>query len=303
MKISALPRLRLSFAICSAATMSVCLASTLSAAEISADWITADGFEFSDTPALFRVSSTKIRDPHFVAPIAPPFLCPDFTDNDLPNQPGSSINSQLQAALDADSDLNGFLDSASLLIFQNFAVNSTIRRLDDASGECSAPAATSQCRIPSLSTASTYATQAAGNACFEPIPGTFGTFSPSGTYSPAIGIIAAPCWLAAPQESLSLGLLAGAIQLQNVRRAGVALSTGPGVRVLVRGFLRESDANLILLPAALPLFGGQPITRLLKGGAGNACPGNDKDMLAGVPGWWFYLEQTLVPAPVLPPAR
>ena len=290
-------KLAKNLALRSAAILSACFASKLSAAEISPDWITADGFEFSDAPALYRVSSIKIRDPHFVAPISPPFLCPDFTDNDLPGQPGSAINSQLQAALDADSEPNGFLDSAALLIFQNFAVNTAVRRLDDASGECSAPSATSQCRIPLISTASTYATQAAGDACFEPIPSTFGA------YSPAIGSIAAPCWLAAPQASLSFNFVSGTVQLQNVRRAGVALANRPGARVLVRGFLRESDANLILLPASIPLFGGQPITILLKGGAGNACPGNDKDMLAGVPGWWFYLEQTLTPAPILPPAR
>ena len=282
---------------CSAVAISACLASQLSAAEISADWISADGFEFSDTPALYRVSSIKIRDPHFVAPISPPFLCPDFTDNDLPGQAGSAINTQLQAALDADSEPNGFLDSAALLIFQNFALTSAVRRLDDASGACSAPSATSQCRIPLISTASSYATQAAGDACFEPIPSTFGT------YTPAIGSIAAPCWLAAPQASLDFNVVAGMVQLQNVRRAGVALANGPGARVLIRGFLRESDANLILLPATIPVFGGRPITILLKGGAGNACSGNDKDTLAGVPGWWFYLEQTLTPAAILPPTR
>ena len=275
----------------------MCFAHTSFAAEVNPDWIHADGLEFSDTPALYRVSSIKVRDPHFIAPISPPFLCPDFTDNDLPGQPGSSINNQLQAALNADSEPNGFLDSAALLIFQNFALTNTVRRIDDAAGECSAPSATSQCRIPAMSTASTYATQAVGDSCFEPIPGTFGT------YVPAIGVIAAPCWLAAPQARLDFNVVSGVVQLQNVRRAGVALANGPGTRILVRGFLRESDADLILLPPNIPLFGGQPISRLLRGGAGNACPGNDKDTLAGVPGWWFYLEQTLTPAPILPNLR
>jgi hypothetical protein len=287
----------INFARYGSAIFFVGFASALSAAEINPDWIYADGLEFSDAPALYRISSIKVRDPHFIAPISPPFFCPDFTDNDLAGQPGTAVNTQLQAALDDDSEPNGFLDSAALLIFQNFALTNTVRRLDDAAGECTAPAASSQCRVPTLSTASTYITQAAGDACFEPIPGTFGS------YNPAIGSIAAPCWLGAPQQSLSFNLVGGTVQLQNVRRAGVALANGPGARVLVRGFLRESDANLILLPPTIPLFGGQPITILLKGGAGNACPGSDKDILDGVPGWWFYLEQTLTPAPTLPSAR
>jgi hypothetical protein len=286
-----MPQMRTLLPIFCFAPLAALVSSSLRAAELVPDLLQTDGLEFSTSAQLYRVSAIRIRDPHFIAPIAPPFLCPDFTDNDLPNQPGSSINAQIQASLDADSDGDGVLDNSSLSIFQAFAVNALPKRMDDAAGVCSAPAASSSCQFPSISSASLYQTQAAGDSCFEAIPGTLGN------YTPAVGLIAPPCWVSAPVGSANLGTPTGAITLQSVRRAGAVSAGLPGTRVLLRGFLRESDANQILLPANVPFFGGQPITVLLKGGAGNACPGNDKDMFNGESGWWFYIEQSLTPVP------
>jgi len=49
----------------------------------------------------------------------------------------------------------------------------------------------------------------------------------------------------------------------------------------------------------VPLIGGQPLSALLPGGAGNCAAGDDRDMLNGEPGWWFYfaIEAERVAAP------
>ena len=40
----------------------------------------------------------------------------------------------------------------------------------------------------------------------------------------------------------------------------------------------------------LPIVGGQPITVLLPGGAGNCAAHDDRDIANGVSGWWFYFN-------------
>jgi len=67
----------------------------------------------------------------------------------------------------------------------------------------------------------------------------------------------------------------------------------------LRGFVREIDADQILIPPDVPLIGGQPLSALLPGGAGNCAAGDDRDMLNGEPGWWFYfaIEAERVAAP------
>ena len=89
--------------------------------------------------------------------------------------------------------------------------------------------------------------------------------------------------------------------LFGVRSGGaVTVADGPIGRVMMRGFLRESDADATLLPAGLPLVGGRPVSVLLKGGTGSCATGSDKDVLDGVTGWWFYMEQTIASVPITP---
>ena len=69
----------------------------------------------------------------------------------------------------------------------------------------------------------------------------------------------------------------------------------------MRGFVSETDADNTILPAGLPIIGGLPLSALLPGGTGNCAAHDDRDMLEGVRGWWFYLNfsaeriQALVP--------
>jgi hypothetical protein len=61
---------------------------------------------------------------------------------------------------------------------------------------------------------------------------------------------------------------------------------------LIVGFLREEDADKINLPASYPIVGGEPISLLLPGGAGNCSVRDDKDDHGGYSGWWFFLNFT-----------
>jgi hypothetical protein len=40
----------------------------------------------------------------------------------------------------------------------------------------------------------------------------------------------------------------------------------------------------------VPIVGGQPLSSVLPGGAGNCAAGDDRDVLDAVTGWWFYLN-------------
>ena len=265
-------------------------------AELAPNWFFSDGLEFVMPTALIRSTSLKIRDPHFFAPVFPPFVCPDFTDNDLAGQPNSAVNNQINLTLTTDSDADGFLDSSPLWIFQNALAGPQIRRFDTANGQCSAPLASTTCSFPAATTADTYTVINSGaDSCFSPIAAT------TGGYTPSVATVLAPCWLGAAKPQASLNFNGVAVPLFGVRMGGaVTAADGPIGRVMMRGFLRESDANAIILPAALPLIGGRPLSVLLKGGTGSCATGSDKDVLDGVAGWWFYTEQTIASVPITP---
>ncbi len=265
-------------------------------AESVPDWFFSDGLEFVMPSALIRTTSLKIRDPHFFAPVFPPIVCPDFTDNDIAGQPGSAVNNQINLTLTTDSDSDGFLDSNPLWIFQNPLTGPQIRRIDTADGQCSAPLAGTTCSFPTATTADTYTVISTGaDSCFSPIAAT------TGGYTPSVASVSPPCWLGAAKAQASLNFNGVAVPLFGVRMGGaVTAADGPIGRVMMRGFLRESDADATLLPAALPLVGGRPISVLLKGGTGSCATGSDKDVLDGVTGWWFYTEQTITSVPITP---
>ena len=265
-------------------------------AELVPDWFFSDGLEFTMPSVLIRTTSLKIRDPHFFAPVFPPFVCPDFTDTDIAGQPNSAVNNQINLTLTTDSDSNGFLDSSPLWLFQNALSGPQIRRFDNADGQCSAPLASTTCTFPTATIADTYTVISTGaDSCFSPIATT------TGGYTPSVASVATPCWLGAAKATASLNFNGVAVPLYGVRSGGAVTATdGPIGRVMMRGFLRESDADATLLPAALPLVGGRPISVLLKGGTGSCATGSDKDLLDGVTGWWFYMEQTIASVPITP---
>lgn len=70
---------------------------------------------------------------------------------------------------------------------------------------------------------------------------------------------------------------------------------------LLRGFLRESDTDQIII-AHVVLPGGSVILSSLLAGATGACSSrNDKDLHDGDSGWWFYFNFVAEPVTYLDP--
>jgi hypothetical protein len=242
------------------------------------------------TPTLFpadafRIDSVNLRDPHVFA------LCIDVTD---PNLTGLSANQQIAALLNADGDMDGFLDFNMLALFRPLRQPPLAgTTLDIVTADCTAPAGSETCS-PDLSTpqSTAYANQGSG-VCLTPLAGTSGPNN-TGSYTPAISTPAAPCFNTTPVTiSLPFGIFN--IPLQNVR-AGATYVGGPAnslINGLLSGFLSETDANSILIPMSVPLIGGQAVSSLLPGGTGACAPHTAKDTgPLGQPGWYFYLNFT-----------
>jgi len=277
--------------------LALVLALSTCAAPAAAQQIFADDFESGNlfrwsesvgeviaAAEVFRFQDLDLRDPHLWLEV-PLAGCVDFTDQPLPFGLGPSFNDQLESALTGDADpADGALDASYLLAFRPFVANATDERLDLQSGSCSAPEATTAC-VPDPGTVpQTVAYDGVGSGtCLAPVPGT------TSGYVPAIVSPVAPGF-ASDERTLLLGFGDLALPLAGARVAAT-FADAPVDHFadgLLLGFLRESDADQILLPADLPLVGGQPFSVLLPGGTGNCAAGDDRDLLDGVPGWWFY---------------
>lgn len=265
----------------------------------------ADGFESGNSLAwsqsfgepllqladAYRTSELLLRDPHLFVNL-PIFGCFDFTDNDLPLSLGPSFNGQLAAAIETDGDGDGYLDLSLMLLGRPLSPGAAAgSRVDTARGLCAAPSPAASCDRDGGDVPQThyYNTQSSG-LCLDVVAGTTSGYSPSPT-APS-----APCFVTAPRD-LRFGVSGVELPLHAVQSAATflgnpATSLAPG---LLRGFLTEAAANSILLPADLPIVGGQPFSVLLPGGSGN-CAGHDaRDIFLGASGWWFYFNSTAVP--------
>lgn len=234
----------------------------------------------------FRFSDLDLRDPHVFVEV-PLIGCVDFTDEALPFGLGPSLNAQLESAIGGDADPpDGLLDASYLLVFRPFEPLGLGLRLDLQSASCTAPEATTSCawNPESVPQTTRYDGVAAGT-CLEPLPGVLHP------YAPAVATPVAPCFVSVARP-IRLGLAGLGLPLTGVRVA----ATGVGVPVddladgLLIGFLAESDADQIPLPADLPVVGGEPLSILLPGGTGNCADHDDRDLRDGVSGWWFHLN-------------
>ncbi len=236
------------------------------------------------TPAdAFRTSDLRLRDPHVFVSL-PIFGCFDFTDQNLPLNLGPSFNAQLNTAITTDGDGDGFLDLSLLFLARPLTAPATNVRADSANGLC----ATASCDRDPASVPQTtfYSTQTSG-LCLDAVPGTTSGYSPGIT--PPSGL----CF-ATLARNLTLSANGVPLPLLAVQSAATLVGTpastlNPG---LLRGFLTEAAANAILLPADLPVVGGQPFSILLPGGQGN-CAGHDaRDTFESQSGWWFYFNSS-----------
>ncbi|MEM1180208.1 MAG: hypothetical protein AAGM22_17835 [Acidobacteriota bacterium] len=277
--------------------------SALAAASASAqDLIFSDGFESGYTLAWsavigavpvtpYRADDLDLRDPHVFTTV-PVFGCYDFTDDDFPLELAPSFNSSIEAAISSDDDGDGFLDLSLFLLFRPLDETATAERVDLVEGACTAPLATTMCGPAEPPTALTYGVNDFG-VCVTTVPGT------TGDYSPSIDEPSGPCFGTEPQD-VTLDLNGVTVTLRDARVGATFVGTGPPNSLmtgLLAGFLPESEADTILLPDELPLIGGQPLSSLLPGGAGNCATRDDRDLYNGEHGWWFYLNFSAIPGP------
>jgi hypothetical protein len=266
-------------------------------AQDTPDWYGVDGFEFITPATVFRFTDLDLRDPHVYLPIAlpPPLpsICSDFTDTPIPTT-STSFNGSIQASYSADADpADGVLDSSSLLWFRPLRRDGAIARVDNGGADCLAPAPPASCSasVAASPTAYVYASATLGT-CLAPLPGSTG----APPYSPAITTPAGPCFVTAAKTfsfdnaGTLITLIDAQIAASFVGDPATGLSNG-----LLRGFLRESDANQILINNASLPGGSVTLASLLAGGAGSCSARNDKDTHLGESGWWFYFNFSAEP--------
>ncbi|MGH8172877.1 MAG: hypothetical protein ACREPX_06995 [Rhodanobacteraceae bacterium] len=249
-----------------------CAVAVAHADEVALDPVFASGFEAA-TPTAFRMGALALRDPHLFFPFAT--FCIDSTE---------ALNDEIAQQLDADEDGDGFYDTSPLALFRPFATGLPTG-FENRSGICDT-SATPHC-VPGIDPPVQRWARAFDvsppTVCAGPLPDTVSGFDPpvpapggncfattiiDATF--ALSTLELPLWdtkFAAPWPSTSG-------------------STGGG---LVRGFLRESDADQLSID-----LGAGPVvlSSMLPDGTGSCATGDPqgKDIDRGEPGWWMYLE-------------
>lgn len=242
------------------------------AAQAPLDVLHIDGFERLQA---MRIESLQLRDPHFFAVVV--FPCLDVT---------GSVDTLINDQLGADADADGYLDNSPMLLFRPLRTDGGVGMAASGNARCTAPAAGTSCAPPPEPAFVTlpYDGLPVGT-CMAPVDGTVRP------YSPAVADAVGPCFAGAPlDEGIDLGGIV--LPLQDLRFAGTQ-RTNPTSGIsngLLRGFLSEAAADALILPASLPLIGGQPLSRSLPGGTGNCAAHSDLDVHEGESGWWFYFN-------------
>jgi hypothetical protein len=244
----------------------------------------------SAAPTAFRITDLNLRDPHV-------FLdffgqCVDVTDG-----PGFAFNDNLDASIQTDTDGDGRLDQNYLLIFDpldQVGAGGDCMFMDGV--WCTPPVWQTACWVGwegSFIYPATY-TNLAGGA-----PGII-QGSVVHSYTPAIAVPSPPYFFTYFDNlHLDLGGIPVTFRFADMTANYVG---NPATQIdgLIRGFIPESVANRTILPASLPVVGGQPLSILFPGGSGNCAPWSDKDVYGGVTGWHVYLNFTAVKVPWYP---
>jgi len=166
-------------------------------------------------------------------------------------------------------------------------------------GTCMAAAPLPECQVGAMGTTSstTANNSPAGMTCYTPDPTTLSTYS---GYS-APNTVTGPCFLSDP-TSFTVSLSGTAIPLSEARVAATYSGGVPPntlVSGVLSGFLSEADARAAILPASLPLVGGDTLFQHLAAGgvSGSSCTSrDDRDTHMGVTGFWVYLNFTATQA-------
>jgi hypothetical protein len=239
---------------------------------------------------LYRMTDLDLRDPHVFVSVSI-IGCTDVTDG-TPLGASQSFNGQTAAQISGDGDGDGLYDLSLLLAFERLNPMGAPGEFRFAPGSCTV-GAESTCALPAnpaIGTSTPYGNGAAGT-CLQALPETMRP------YSPAIASPAAPCWVNAASSVI---LHAGGVvfTLRDTQFAAAYVGDPPSAMVngLVRGFLTVADADAYIFPFGTPLVGGEPLSSVLRGGAGNCSQPapqlGDRDVgLDGTtPGWWIYFN-------------
>ncbi len=247
----------------------------LSTRPLSAQVVFSNGYEPLVTA---RVTALDIRDPHLFVLVLD-VLCSDVT---------ATFNEEINNRIAGDDDGDGLLDLNLLNRFYTDRMDdlsARVLQVESLQAVCSAPQTGTQCSETGPAATPTVSTPMPTGTCLQPLAGT------TGGYTPPVADTPAPCQVSDAQD-LVLDLDGFELPLQGLQSAARHLGGSDLDAGLMRGFLSESDAENVLLPADLPLVGGLPLSALLPGGSGN-CSGNDDRDIGpdGVTsGWWFYLN-------------
>lgn len=266
-----------------------------------------DGFESRNTlawdgqvpalvePDVFRWTDLDLRDPHVYIQS---FGCFDHTAH---GALGFSVNDELAESLVTDADVDGYLDRSYLTVFRPLDTGASDGRLDYGPTRCVAPNPPASCDWTDrwLQTPETfsYLTLASpGESCIFPSSAIF-----NAGYSPAIALPSGPCFRT-NLGTISVEFLGAPVLLRGTV-VGATFSGNPPtslVNGLLAGFLTEADADATILPAELPLVGGQALSILFPGGTGNCAGHDDRDTYQDESGWWVFFN--FVANPLEPPA-
>jgi hypothetical protein len=223
----------------------------------------------------WRIGALELRDPHVYYSFG---LCLDVTD---------TLNSNLQQQLDADTDSDGIYDTSALeqmLPYQSSGVNA----FASSDGVCTTDA-TPQCTpgvLPPTRRWYEAFNVTSPTVCLGPLPGT------TSGYTPPVPAPDGHCFATtALDTTLTLGTLS--IPLWDTELAAPwPTTTGSTSGGLMRGFLREADADQITID-----LGTGPIvlSSVLPGGTGSCATDvtNGLDSDRNEAGWWMYLEYRL----------
>ena len=239
----------------------------------------------------FRIDSLYLRDPHvFVNFVG----CRDVTDTPLA---GYSFNGSINTPIQTDGNGDGLLDQNYVFVFDPLDQSALNGPVTFMSGLlCSAPTWMSACwpGPPPFLYPSTYNNNIAVN-CLGIVPGTV-----AHSYVPPITLPSPECFsLFGSTLYLNLGGIPFALHDVGI---GATYNGNPAtglVNGLIRGYIYESDANNTILPASMPLVGGQPLSVLFPGGTGNCASWSDKEIVdegLNRAGWYVYLNFTAVKA-------
>ncbi|GAB4186473.1 MAG: hypothetical protein Tsb002_10930 [Wenzhouxiangellaceae bacterium] len=238
----------------------------------------------------YRNDTLALRDPHVFVNVQV-LGCVDFTDTPIPLT-DISLNNQLTAALNGDADSDTFLDLSPIITVDLLDASGIGQMLTQFNAQCLAPAPAMNCTVAPPLPPTVASDNLDSGICLQALAAT------TSGYTPPVPQTQAPCWvsdevdLTVPFGDLAIPLTAARSAYRWVD-SGVSLDNG-----LISGFLRESDADQLLLPADLPLIGGQPLSIILPGGNGNCAAGDDRDTFNGESGWWFYFSATALPVQV-----